>query len=166
MIYEDMLQQGYHRILIFEDDALPDARRLPAIPWVLDELPPDWELLLWGWDKNGERNWRTSFKQALYHVQHALGRINWTHQLISRLYARPFSVQLKKAGFHDYTYAYAVSAAGAKKLAQMQAPIQYIADNLLAHAGAGGLLNAYIAWPAVFLHDSPLDGTKPDSYIR
>ena len=166
LIYEDMLRKRYRRILIFEDDAVPDAQALPYADAVLEELPAGWELLMWGWDKNGVTNWKTRFKQLAYHLQHLAGGVKWTHKIIDNLYARPFSAHLKKSGFHDYTYAYAVSAAGAEKLLHMQSPIQYIADNLLAHAATNGLLEAYIAFPAVFLHDNLADGTHAHSYIR
>ena len=86
--------------------------------------------------------------------------------MIRNLYAKPFSQHLKKAGFHDYTYAYAINSSAAKKLLKMQTPVQYIADNLLAHAATNGIVKSYITWPPVFLHDSLPDGKHRDSYIR
>ena len=86
--------------------------------------------------------------------------------MINNLFARPFSPHLKKAGFHDYTYAYAITKSAAEKLQQMQTPIQYIADNLLAHAITRNIVSGYIVYPAVILHDSLPDGTARDSYIR
>ena len=166
MIYEDALRNNYDRILIFEDDAVPDESMVKKIPLILKEIPADCELLMWGWAKSGSRTPGTRFKQLIYHIQHAVGKLKWDHRMIRNLYARSFSKHLKKAGFHDYTYAYAVSRAGAEKLLQLQTPIQYIADNLLAHAATKGVLNGYITWPQVFLHDSLPDGTHRDSYIR
>jgi len=166
MIYEDMLAANYDRILIFEDDAVPDEQMVRQIPAILEEIPADCELLMWGWDKNGASNWRTGLKKFVYHLQHSFGRLKWNHIIIRNLYARPFSRHLRKAGFHDYTYAYAINRSGAAKLVSMQTPIQYIADNLLAHAATRELLKSYITWPPVFLHDSLPDGTHRDSYIR
>jgi glycosyl transferase, family 25 len=166
MMYEEMLTNNYTRVLIFEDDAVPDKEMVKKIPAILQEIPDDCELLMWGWDKNGETSLGTGFKQFLYHVQHGIGKLKWDHSIISNLYARPFSKHLKKAGFHDYTYAYAINRVGAEKLLRMQTPIQYIADNLLAHAATKGVVNGYITWPQVFLHDSLPDGTARDSYIR
>lgn len=166
MMYEEMLEKKYRRILIFEDDAIPDQKRMKSIPYILDEIPEDCELLMWGWDKNSTINVGGILKQLVYHVQHSIGRLKWDHRLIRNLYAKPFSKNLKRAGFHDYTYAYAVNQTGAEKLLTMQTPIQYIADNLLAHAATKGILNGYIVWPQVFLHDSLPDGTHRDSYIR
>lgn len=166
MMYEDAIQNNYKRVLIFEDDAVPDLEMLQKIPTILQEIPPDCELLMWGWDKNGESNAGTKLKQLIYHVQHAMGRLKWSHSIIKHLYARPFSKHLRRAGFHDYTYAYALNRNGMEKLLRMQTPIQYIADNLLAHAATNGVVNGYITWPKVFLHDSLPDGTARDSYIR
>lgn len=166
MMYEDMLAKNYSRILIFEDDAVPDPAMIKQIPAILEEIPAECELLMWGWDKNGKTGIGSRFKQFVYHLQHSIGRLKWDHTIIRHLYARPFSKHLKKAGFHDYTYAYAVNRSGAQKLLNMQTPIQYIADNLLAHAATKGVVNGYITWPQVFLHDSLPDGTHRDSYIR
>jgi glycosyl transferase, family 25 len=166
LIYEDMLTNNYNRILIFEDDAVPDPERVEQIPAILNEIPADCELLMWGWDKNGKVPATGVFKKIIYHIQHSLGLLKWNHTIIRHLYARPYSKQLKMAGFHDYTYAYAIDRLGAEKLLQMQMPIQYIADNLLAHAATTGKVNGYITYPGVFLHDSLPDGTHRDSYIR
>ncbi len=166
MMYEEMLTENYYRVLIFEDDAVPDEKMLEHIPAILEEIPKDCELLMWGWDKNGDNHFGSRFKKIIYHFQHAIGRLKWGHQIIRNLYAKPFSHYLKKAGFHDYTYAYAINRTGAEKLINMQTPIQYIADNLLAHASTKEVVNGYIIWPPVFLHDSLPDGTHRDSYIR
>lgn len=166
MIYEDMLEKGHQRILIFEDDALPDPVAIKNIPAILSQLPNDAELLMWGWGKNGMPGSGSRLKQFIYHIQHRIGRLKWGPRIIDNLYARPHSTHIKKAGFHDYTYAYALSRSGAEKLLQMQSPIQYIADNLLAHAATTGTVQGYITWPQVFQHDSLPDGTPRDSYIR
>ncbi len=166
MIYEDMLSKNYQRILIFEDDALPYEKSVKQIPAIINEIPGDCELLMWGWAKNGSANPYTLFKQFIYHIQHQLGRLKWDQTIINNMYARKFSEHIKKAGFHDYTYAYAISRTGAEKLIKMQTPVQYIADNLLAHAVVCGIVKGYITWPQVFLHDSLPDGTHRDSYIR
>jgi len=166
MMYEDMLAKNYKRVLIMEDDAVPDEKMLPKIPDILKEIPDSCELLMWGWAKNGNSNLLTGLKQLAYHFQHRFGKLKWDHTIINNIYAKPFSKHLKKAGFHDYTYAYAINRSGAEKLIKMQTPIQYIADNLLAHAAAKQVVQAYITYPPVFLHDNHPDGTHRDSYIR
>jgi len=166
MMYEEMIANNYKRILIFEDDAVPDENMLKEIPSILNEIPADCELLMWGWNKNGKNGIKSDLKKIVYHIQHIIGSLKWDHNTISNLNAKPFSTHLKKAGFHDYTYAYAITLEGAKKLMKMQTPIQYIADNLLAHAATKKIVNGYIASPAIFLHDAMPDGTAKDSFIR
>ena len=165
-VVREALRIGLPSILIFEDDAVPDPERIKQLPKILSEVPSDCELLMWGWSKNGESDINTIFKKAVYNIQYKLGILKWDHQVIQNLFARPFSSQLKKAGFHDYTYAYAITRSAAEKLLQMQSPIQYIADNLLAYAVTNNLVNGYIVYPPAFLHDSLPDGTARDSYIR
>ncbi len=166
MMYEDMLKNNYDRVLIFEDDAVPDPGMMKQVPAILSEIPADCELLMWGWDKNGESGVTSFLKKTGYSIQHGLGLLKWDHAIIKNLFAKPYSAHLKKAGFHDYTYAYAITQSGAKKLLQMQTPIQYIADNLLAHAITRNIVSGYIVYPAVMLHDNLADGTARDSYIR
>ena len=166
MIYEDMLQNNYSRVLIFEDDAIPDPERLKLIPAILSEIPPDCEVLLWGWSKNDEAGLNSFLKKTIYHIMHALGLLKWNHKIINNLFAKPFSTHLKKAGFHDYAHGYGISKTAAEKFVQMQTPVQYIADNLLAYAITKNIASGYIAHPAVILHDNLPDGTGRDSYIR
>jgi glycosyl transferase family 25 len=166
MMYKDMLANNYNRVLIFEDDAVPDGKMMQQIPVILKEIPDDCELLMWGWDKNGENNFGAVLKKSIYHLQHRFGKLKWNHRMIRNLYAKKSSKHLKKAGFHDYTYAYAINRIAAEKMIQMQSPIQYIADNLLAHAITNEVVKGYIACPPVFLHDTLPDGTQRDSYIR
>jgi glycosyl transferase, family 25 len=166
MMYEDMLKHDYSRILILEDDAVPDPEMMKQLPAILSEIPGDCELLMWGWDKNSEPGIRSFFKQTGYHIQNKLGLLKWNQILINNLFAKPFSPHLKKAGFHDYTYAYGITKTAVEKLIQMQTPIQYIADNLLAHAITNNILSGYIVYPAAMLHDILPDGTARDSYIR
>jgi glycosyl transferase family 25 len=166
MIYEEMLQNNYSRVLIFEDDAIPDTEGLKMIPAILSEIPSNNELLMWGWGKNDEDGFTASLKKSGYHLLHTLGLLKWDHTIINNLFARPFSTHLKKAGFHDYAHAYGITKAASEKLIQMQTPVQYIADNLLAYAITKNIINGYIAYPAVILHDNLPDGTARDSYIR
>ena len=166
LMYEEMTKHNYSRILIFEDDAVPDPETMKQVPAILSEIPDDCELLMWGWSKNGKSDFKSLLKKTSYHIQHRLGLLKWNPTMIENLFAKPFSSNLRKAGFHDYTYSYAITRTGAEKLLTMQTPIQYIADNLLAHAITNNIVNGYIVYPAVILHDSLPDGTARDSYIR
>lgn len=78
----------------------------------------------------------------------------------------PLSSKLRKAGFHDYGYAYAITRSGAEKLLALQTPVLYTVDNLLAHAITNNVVNGYIVYPAAVLHDGLSDRKAGDSYIR
>jgi glycosyl transferase family 25 len=166
MIYEDMLKKDFNRVMIFEDDAVPESSELNNVEIILSELPGDCELLMWGWAKNGDLYMGSFLKKIAYHIQHKIGLLKWDHQVIRNMYALPYSDHLKKAGFHDFAHAYAINRSGAEKLIQMQTPLQYIADNLLAHAITRNVVSGYIVYPAAILHDNLPDGTPRDSYIR
>ena len=166
MIYEDMLKKNLNRVMIFEDDAVPETYVLNNVEMILSEIPGDCELLMWGWAKNGDLRFGSSLKKFFYHIQHSIGLLKWDHQVIRNIYALPYSNHLKKGGFHDFAHAYAVTSIGAEKLLKMQTPIQYIADNLLAYAITKNIVNGYIVYPATILHDNLPDGTPRDSYIR
>jgi len=166
MIYEDMLKKNFNRVMIFEDDAVPESSVLNNVEIILSEIPGDCELLMWGWAKNGDLRMGSFLKKIAYHIQHKTGLLKWDHQVIHNMYASPYSDHLKKAGFHDFAHAYAITRSGAEKLIQMQTPIQYIADNLLAHAITRNIVSGYIVYPAAILHDNLPDGSPRDSYIR
>ncbi|HJS53643.1 MAG TPA: glycosyltransferase family 25 protein [Chitinophagaceae bacterium] len=166
MAYEDMVKKNFARVMIFEDDAVPEPSVLKKAEIILSEVPADCELLMWGWAKHGDSRLDSSLKKIAYHIQHSMGLLKWDHQVISHMYASPYSNHLKKAGFHDFAHAYSITRSGAEKLMQMQTPIQYIADNLLAYAIVRNIVNGYIVYPPAILHDNLPDGTARDSYIR
>jgi glycosyl transferase family 25 len=166
MIYEDMLKKNFNRVLIFEDDAVPETSVLNNLEIIMSEIPEDCELLMWGWAKNGDLHLGSSLKKITYHIQRNIGLLKFDHRVIRNMYALPYSNYLKKAGFHDFAHAYAITRRAAEKLIQMQTPIQYIADNLLAHAVTKNIVNGYIVYPAAILHDNLPNGTPRDSYIR
>jgi glycosyl transferase family 25 len=165
-ICEDMLANGYHRVLIFEDDILLNTQALPLIPAILGSIPPDCELLYWGYGKQEEPGFATWLKQQWYHIQHAIGLLKWNHTMIRNLYPKKISTHLATAGFHDYTYAFAINRSAAQTLIRLQTPIQYIADNLLAHAITNQHIKACITLPKIFLHDDLPGGRARDSFIQ
>ena len=86
--------------------------------------------------------------------------------MIRNLHAKNHSTYLKVAGFHEYNHAYSLTRSAAEKLIKLQTPIQFIADNLTAHACTKGIIKSYITFPQIFVHLLLPDGTHADSYIR
>ena len=107
----------------------------------------DWELLYLGYDKNEELKLVHHLKKSIYHLQHLLGMIKYSHKLISNLYPKKVTKNIFTAGYHDHTHAYAITNSGAKKLNQLQTPIQFFPDNLLAYAATNEIVKSYIVKP-------------------
>jgi hypothetical protein len=124
---------------------------------IMKELPGDWELVYFDYHKNVESSMATKLKQHAYHIQKLLGGLKWSHDTISNLYATAYSPHLKKAGYHMYTSAYAITHSAAAKLLQMQTPIAYIADDLLAHAITNNVIKGFISVPKLFQQESQSD---------
>lgn len=161
MVYEDIVLNKYKNALIFEDDVVPDFDALKHIPEVLAELPADWDVLYWGYDKNGEAGLTEKIKQLYYHGLSAVHLLKWNHTMISNLYARPHTTYLKKAGYHDLLHAYGLSLNGAKKMIEVQTPIAFNADPAVAYAVSNGWLKAFVSDPMIFLQEVQ---TSPDTY--
>lgn len=166
LVFENMLAKGYEKVLVFEDDVLPDPKNITLIPEIINNIPADCEFLYWGWAKNGDYNFPAFLKQKLYHLQHTIGLLKWNHKMISNLFAKSYSTYFKTAGFHEYNNAYALTRSAAEKLIKMQTPIQYVADNLTAHACSHEIIKGYIVNPPIFYHETLQDGSHPESYIR
>jgi glycosyl transferase family 25 len=146
-VWRMMLEKNYEKILVFEDDVVPDENALKFIPDVLKELPADWELLYFGYDKNEKRR---KGKQQFYHVLSALKLLKWNQTMVKNLYPQRISEHISKAGFHDMTHSFAVTRKGAEKLIKLQSPVSFPADHALSYAVKNEMINAYISHPKIF----------------
>jgi glycosyl transferase family 25 len=149
-IYEKMISEGWKKILILEDDALPCFNDMHLLPQTLSELPGDWELVYLGYLKHEEITPALKLKRFFYKIASGLGLMSWSYKMVTNLLPRPYSAHLKKAGFHDCTHAYAITLEAAKKLAAIQTPVVYRADDLLSATIMKGELNAFITDPKFF----------------
>ena len=149
-VYSTMIEQGWGRVLILEDDVLPRYSDLKLLSETLKELPFNWELVYLGYLKHEKITTGLKMKQFFYNILSSLGLMKWDNKMVSHLLPRPYSTHLKKAGFHDCTHAYAITLEAAKKLLAAQTPVVYRADDLLSSAIMKGELNAYITEPKFF----------------
>lgn len=149
-LYATMIENGWEKLLILEDDVLPLIENMNQLPAALEELPEDWELVYMGYLKHENVTAGLKTKQFFYKIISALGLMVWTYKMVSNLLPKRFSVHLKKAGFHDCTHAYAVTLEGAKKLLAAQTPVVYRADDLLSATIMKGELKAFITEPKFF----------------
>ena len=149
-LYAAMIENGWEKVLILEDDVLPNTENLAQLPAALQELPGNWELIYLGYLKHEQVTTGLKVKQFLYKIISAFGLMAWSYKMVSNLLPKPFSAHLKKAGFHDCTHAYAVTLAGAKKLLAAQTPVVYRADDLLSSTIMKGELVALVTEPKFF----------------
>jgi len=149
-IYQAMIDNKWKRVLIFEDDVVPDLHTLPMLFNCLKELPDNWDLFYLGYLKNEKVTVRRKLKQFWYKIMGLMGFSRMPLKMINNLLPEKFSNSLLKAGFHDCTHAYAISLEGARKLLQAQTPVKYRADNLLSVLVLKNQLNAYISKSNLF----------------
>jgi glycosyl transferase, family 25 len=149
-VYAAMIENGWEKVLILEDDVLPNLENLEQLPAALEELPENWELVYLGYLKHEQVTTGLKVKQFFYKIISVFGLMAWSYKMVTNFLPKPFSRHLKKAGFHDCTHAYAVTLAGAKKLLAAQTPVVYRADDLLSATIMKGELNAFVSEPKFF----------------
>ncbi|HVG42416.1 MAG TPA: glycosyltransferase family 25 protein [Chitinophagaceae bacterium] len=164
LVYEDMLKNGYKKILILEDHIVPHKEGLALFEEMMNELPDNWELLYLDYHKNLRRNFQTWVTQQAYHTKRLFGKVKWSAETINNLYARKFKEHLFIAGYHDFASAYGITNAAAKKFVELQTPLAFVADHLLAHACGDKIVEGFVSCPKVFLQESQLQDkrTKAD----
>jgi glycosyl transferase family 25 len=162
-VYEDIVKNGYEKVLILEDDANTNESLISIFPEIIKELPADWELLLLDYFKNVKRKF---VKQYWYHVQKFLFGHTWSYTTFRNLYPRKVSDHLSTAGRHYYTSAYAITLTAAEKLINIQTPIIFNADTLLSHASSNKIINGFISRPKLFNQLSQNPDNKVLSYVN
>ena len=149
-LYATIIEQGWKRVLILEDDVVPLIENMDALPDAVKELPDGWVLVYLGYLKHEEITAGLKAKQNFYKILSAFGLMKWSYKMICNLLPKAYSIHLRKAGFHDCTHAYAVTLEGAKKLLAAQTPVVYRADDLLSSTIMKGDLNAFVTVPKFF----------------
>jgi glycosyl transferase family 25 len=149
-IWRRVLDEGHERVLVFEDDAEPIAANLSHLPAVLSQLPATFEVLYLGYQKREEATFRRRLDQAVYTVLGALGLHHFSATEALHLLPRPYSGNLRRAGYHDHTHAYAFTRSAARKLLEAQTPVTASVDTGVARMIVRGELEAYIAVPKLF----------------
>jgi glycosyl transferase family 25 len=164
-IYQAMIDNNWKKVLVFEDDVVPDMDKLELVKDCVRELPEDWELFYLGYMKNEKPTFGRKIKQGWYKVMAALGMSKIPMAMIRNRLPKEYSTHLWKAGFHDCTHAYAVSLSGAKKLVEAQTPVIYRADNLLSALVLKDRIKAFASKKFLFNQEVFTDNTD-QSQIR
>lgn len=149
-VYEDVVRRGVARAVVLEDDVAPRAGDVDHLAAALAELPADWDLCYLGYTHFERVTRWQRVKRLAYLGLAPLGVLPWRPGEVRRLHPRPYSAHLRRAGYHDGTYAYAVSLSGAGKLARAQTPLAHAADHLFVNLILSGELNAFVTEPKMF----------------
>lgn len=167
MVYEDVVKNNYSKVLILEDDVVVDKTNILSFNETIKELPADWGLWYLGFAKNENPPALAPLKKLFYHILFSIGfRKNYNHTVVSNLYPKPFSKHLKLAGFHDCAHAYAITGDTAKILLQMQTPVSYVADHLLAYAVTNNFFKSFISYPTMINQQYQVSEEPVQSYIN
>ena len=166
LIYQEVIEKEYQKVLILEDDIVIDRNALLNFSERLREVPADWELLYLGYERHEEYQPGDFLKKGMYHLQRLLGLTRFTHKTIHNLYPRRITEHVYTSGYHDHTHAYAVTRQGAEKLNRLQEPIKFFPDNLLAYAATNELVRAYIIKPKIINQLSQGEVKMASTYIN
>ncbi|MCX6210162.1 MAG: glycosyltransferase family 25 protein [Bacteroidetes bacterium] len=166
MIYEDILENGFDRVLILEDDVVMNKKGIEVFLEIINETNSNWDVLYFDYLKNDERKLIHILKQFFYHIQKQIGLLKWSHKTISNLFAKSHSKHLKKAGYHDFASAYAINNKTAALLIKLQTPISFPADHILPYAITNELITGYITIPKIFEQTSQYNKTTIGSYVE
>ena len=150
-IYRDVLEKGYRRVLIMEDDVLPVQAQISRFNELLEQLPEDWELLMLGY--YGEKRPAIGYKlqRDYYRVlrkYHIAGwhKINWFDKLLMAEYSKDIYAIGKVLG----THAYAINASAAQKFIDFQTPIKLQADRIFNYYQGEHSLKAFAPKKVLF----------------
>jgi glycosyl transferase, family 25 len=149
-IWRKIVDEGHERVLVLEDDAEPIPEAIDSAAAVLEQLPRTFELAYLGYNLHEKITLRRRLDQALYVALGAARLIRWTPREVLNLLPRPYAPNLRRAGLHDYTHAYALTPSAARKLLAAQSPVILNVDSGITRLILRGELEAYVAEPKLF----------------
>jgi glycosyl transferase, family 25 len=151
-IYDVIIERGYERVLILEDDVrlLPDGP--PMFEMAAPQLPADWDLLLLCTYRDEETRLLYLKMALVYPILNALNIRRYDLDKVRNQYSRSFSTNLRIAGQHWGSWSYAVSRKGAATLRQLTTPIRGASDSTLRELCLSDGARCFLTVPNVFEH--------------
>jgi glycosyl transferase family 25 len=151
-VWEHIVEKGYKKTLILEDDAMFLVEHIRCISAILDTMPQDWEMIYWGYVNDAVPLLSTYVKiNYLYpFIRKFRPNFNPNLDVIGRKYSTYHSQFFRKAGFHGGTHAYAVTLETAKKYITLSSPIIGTAEYPLQQHSITPNSKTFITVPAIF----------------
>jgi GR25 family glycosyltransferase involved in LPS biosynthesis len=161
-VYEDVVEKGYDKVLILEDDAMLWEPGLKALEGAMKQLPQDWDLWYLGYRWHDCESFLSKLKRKFIlsgqFIVNPFAAFK-EYQRQSVCYPRKYKKNTWHAGLHAGTHAYAIKGRAAGILLSENTPIIFPADMLLAHCHLKKRIKAYISVPQIFREDQSLTST-------
>ena len=160
-LYEEILNSGYNKVLIFEDDAYFDAEDSNPAIYSLKNRPDDWEFLYLGYNNcQGSMPFKSKLRAKIaYPVLNFFGLGPYNAARLQNKYYKMCKNGWDYPGFVSGAYAYGISAAGAEKLINFQTPIIMAQDNAIGLMIMDKKLSAYRLRNPVFSPNREIPST-------
>lgn len=145
-LYKKILDSGFERVLVLEDDIMLEKHVIPDnLTGSFEELPKHWDLFYLGHlNNNISRTLSTKIRMKfLYPILLKLGYKRYDPEIAKRRYPREFSANIERSGAHYGTHAYGISSSGASKLLRYQKPVSREIDIALSDLCMHGFIDAY-----------------------
>ena len=146
-IYQDMLDKGYERVLIFEDDVLPCLEELQNFLPVMAELPDDWDCVMLGYYDEKRPSLANKLQHTVYRLFRLLHIANWQHvsdDMMDMMLLKPHSPSFYTMGKAMGAHAYAISQRAARAYIDYQTPVIMQADRVFLFNQVLNKLKAYM----------------------
>ena len=149
-VYQEFLETGRERALIFEDDVVDLHVPDEYIETALNNLPDDWEIIYWGWTGGRFKPFLGSLQQLVFHVRHRLGTYKYNHRMIRNSYMRRYNEYFDVSSANFLLHAYSLTRSGAEKLIRWNTPIHLNSDHVPIHAILDGDVRGYVSRRQLF----------------
>jgi glycosyl transferase family 25 len=151
-VWQYIVEKGYQRTLILEDDAMFQVEHLQFISAILKDMPKDWEMIYWGYVNEAIPLFSTYLKMNYLYpfIRKFLPTFHPNLETICRKYSTYHSNSFRKAGFHGGTHAYAVTLETAQKYIQLSSPIIGTSEYPLQVHSLMTNSKTFITIPAIF----------------
>ena len=158
-IYKDMIQKGYKKILVLEDDARLIEKNICLIPKIFEQMPADTDLFYWGYRWHDCESSISRFKRKFiipFFILFSGKNVKKVKDENKIKYPNKFKKNIWHSGFHAGTHAYAINIETAKKVSELNTPIKFAPDAALSYLVRYKKIKAYVAVPLIFREDQTL----------
>lgn len=155
-IYREMVEKGWKKVLILEDDARIDFSQVHLIPEMLRDIPADCDVFYWGYrwydcETPFRRFLRLYVTTPIKKIYASVIGIKYVN--VNERYPQPYKKHVWHSGLHAGTHGYAITLEAAKKVLAANFPIVMNADRAISYVREHENLKCYVAVPLIIRDD-------------